>query len=393
MTKNQPISYVRSYRGSSAPTALLCPGSVNIPSDEVQIETANPAATIGTVVHKICEHIVKFGCVPADWQDVCKQYGLDSSETKEVGSLIYAALSYWQENGDAFPNANPETPLAQEITLNSGEQIRLTTRLDVTAFTDDETEAFDLDWKTTRLDVDYTFQLLFGAWLISLTCPSVQKITTVIVFLRDRSVDIRVWTLDQINAFAERFIDRVVKWDRVTYTSGGHCGYCKRLANCPAHKALMRIVQGELVTTGDTGVDVFAPEQIVALHQRLKVFSAMVKMVEEHIRAEVAQTEDGLPDGNGKALKLVPENRDTIDPLKGWPVLSRELNQAELAGALRVSKTAAMDAIGKKAARGDKKAAKEAVMDELHKAGAVETKEIYKLRLVKDNVKEIAVDA
>lgn len=103
---------MKTYRGSEAPLAMACPASVNAPEDEIRIESSNPAATVGTAVHRICEIMVNNGKLPDDWQTITQMYGLDEAQTAEVGSLIYAGQKFWDEYGQAFEH--PETEIEIE---------------------------------------------------------------------------------------------------------------------------------------------------------------------------------------------------------------------------------------------------------------------------------------
>jgi len=72
---------MRTYRGSEAPLAMLCAGSVNAPEDEILIGSVNPAGTVGTVVHRICERIVRGTFDHHEIDGACNAYGLDAAQT------------------------------------------------------------------------------------------------------------------------------------------------------------------------------------------------------------------------------------------------------------------------------------------------------------------------
>lgn len=385
----------KSFRGSAAPLAMACPASVNAPHDEIQIDSVNPAADLGTAVHEVAALIVKNGCIPDDWQQTCRRYGLDGAQIVEARFLIYAALDFWKTNGTAFKNPQTEYPLYQVVVLPDDYEFSLSCHLDVFSIDDEEapTEALELDWKSTRLDVNYTHQMLFYAWCICLKYPSVQKVTSAVVYLRDRTANIQEWNREQVLAFGKQFTRDVVFWDGKHLTFGAHCSYCRRFSTCSGHKQLVAATRDEIATLEGFGTDLLTAPQVVALHQRLSVFTSMAEKIKDHIRACVEQAGGYLPGDNGKALKLIPQSRDKIDARLAWPIMHEVLTDDEIAPALTVSKGTLLDAIADHAPRGTKTKAKKDFMVQLNEVGAVRKIDFSMLRLVNMNEKENEIGA
>ena len=359
----------RKYRGSEAPLAMLCAGSVNAPEDEILIDSVNPAGTVGTVVHSLCESFVTYGRFPTDWEGISEAWGMDKGQIKEIGSLAFAVKAFWDANKEAFPNAQTEIELTYDV---------MSGHVDVISMAGDT--ATILDWKSTRLDVDYTNQMLFYAWLVMLNHPDVYTFKTVLVFLRDRTANIKEWTKEQILGFEARYTQQVLNWDGRTYRPGGHCSYCKRFIGCPARGAMVQKTIQEL------SPDEVGSGNIVDFYKRLQTVEVLTKKAREQVRAAVEQA-----GGELLGLKLVPSSRDTIDAQKAWPVIVQNLEPDDFAPAVTINKGALMEAVAKASPRGRKKEAKARIMEALIDAGAVATTEFKTLRVIQNNDKEVQI--
>lgn len=378
---------VRTFRGSEAPQAIACPASVHPEPGEVLIDSANVAGTVGTVTHLISEQIVLTGKVPADWKSTARSYGLDEKEITDVGFLVYAAKAFWDEYKHAFVSPQTELALSKEIPVGaSHEHVRLTCHIDVADIQIDE--AIVLDWKSTRLDVDYSAQLLFYAWVLCLVNPEIQRVTTMAVYLRDRTANIQQWTRQQIDAFTDRFIREVINWDGRTYRPGAQCGYCRRFANCPAQQAMI-VQTGNALAETEFALPV-EPDAVIYLYERVGALSKRIEQFKKAVRARVEQS-GGILSGCDKRLAFISQNRDTIDARKAWPILSRVLSEDELADCMAVNKGDMLKAVAEQAPRGQKGKAKDAIMEELRNAGAVTTKDVKPLRLLQGAVKETEI--
>jgi hypothetical protein len=86
---------------------------------------------------------------------------------------------------------------------------------------------------------------------------------------------------------------------------------------------------------------------------------------------------------DGRSLVLRDQEREEIDARIAWPVLEANLTPDDLSGAIKVGKTAVLDAIKATAPRGQKGKVADAVMDELRKLGAVTTKTVQVRQEVK----------
>ena len=385
---------IRTFRGSAAPLNMACPGSAHPEPDEILLDNLNSAATVGTVAHKLAEPIVLTGRVPNNWQEICRSYGLDKAQTQDVQSLMWAAKAFWDAQGAAFPHPKVEARFRREMSVPSGKDFWLTAHVDVLDIVD--YTGMELDWKSTRLDINYVDQMLSYAWQLCLDKPELTQVTTGIVFLRDRTANIQTWSVPQIEDWAERFITRVVEWDGRSYTPGAHCGYCRRFATCPA---LREMNQGSIEQLGLIPLqNEYLPVSPVTvdMYLRVKALSTIIDRFKEMVNATVEQAGGELAGTNGQRLVLIPRSKDNINAALAWPIISPVLTRDELADCTTIKKTGMLALIAAHAPRGQKGKSKTAIMDKLNTAGAVTKTEFTALQVMQpkeNSPKEIEIDA
>lgn len=379
---------LKNIRASHEPLAMACPQSVSAVAGVV-IDWRNDAATFGTAVHDVCAHMVSRGGLLADedvQQTICR-YGLSEKSERDMGICCACARKFWTEYANNF--ICPRVEVELKHTENGIEYSGHTDVLSSASWlgTDDGRIVRVLDWKTTRLeDIDYRAQMMRYLWLAHKTMPA-NRFQYVISFLRDQTVEVSPELEGRdLEAYHAEFLARVVEPADPAYEPGGHCTFCPRLSECPAHAAIVRKTVSDL-TAGEADGLPTLPARIVDLYERVKTVAAMCDHFREHARAACDQAGGRLCGSNGSDLALIASNRDEIGIASGWPVIAKHLSQQEFAPAVKISKTALLDAMAAKAPRGQKKAVKESLMDELRAAGAVTVNEITQLRMVR------AVDA
>ena len=116
-------------------------------------------------------------------------------------------------------------------------------------------------------------------------------------------------------------------------------------------------------------------------YAKLGIVEKFCKEYRDFLKQEVAER-GPIPHENHE-LKLIETQRENLHPVKSWPILADSLSEDELAEAVTISKTKAMSAVMNRAEKGKKKAAKESIMADLEKAGAVSKQTINQLRKVK----------
>lgn len=368
-------------RCSSLPLAFACPGSQRPAEGETLIRIANDGAPLGSAVHEVLAAMVLAtnGDGP-DVRAVALKYGVDADE---LGRLVGYGLHAWRALAQYYPDPETEVPLVYETP-----RFTLTGHLDLAARGDGW--ANFLDYKSGYKQPDSFHQMMGYALLVqaNFDVPTIRATT---VWLRDWSQETLLVTAQDVAAWEESLLERVIHWDG-TYTAGAHCQYCPRFAACPARQALVRSALTEIMATPILdSLPPTAMPSIVRMYRegKLAVVKGLLNQIDDLIR-DYIKALGPIDLGNGRELALVGENRDTIDPLKAWGVMSSHLSNEELAPCLKVAKTALLDAVGDKAPRGQKARAKDMLMRELTEAGAVTKTEIYKLRERKIEPKAVA---
>lgn len=360
-------------RCSALPLAFKCAGSLRAEPGEVLIEIAHEGGALGSAVHAVLAEMVlnQNGEYP-DVRPFALKYGVGADD---LGRLVSYGSHAWRAVRDYYPIPSAEEHLAYETP-----SFALSGHLDVVAL--GSNWANFLDWKSGYKQPDYYAQLMGYATLLVATYPSVRTVKASIVWLRDWSQETVLITADDVLAWEDELYVRVVQWDG-KYSAGEHCQFCPRFAACPARQALVRsaLLEVEPSLAGQAADRAVVMPRIVELYRtgKLHLAKQILDRVEAIIRQDI-QVNGPLSLGNGRELALVPEPRDMIEPLKAWPILSGYLSQEELAGCVKIGKTAMLDAIGDKAPKGRKAKAKEQVMAELTAAEAVKKETIYKLR-------------
>ncbi len=363
-------------RCSSLPVAFQCPGSVRPAEDEILIKIANEAGPLGSAVHEVMAALVLShnGDGP-DVRAVAMKHGVDSGD---LARLVAYGLHAWKALAQYYPDPSTEQEMSYVTPT-----FTLTGHMDLHA-TGEEWANF-LDWKSGYKQPDYFHQLMGYACLLFVLYPRITTVRATVVWLRDWTQETMLVTREDVGQWEESLNERVVRWDG-TYTAGAHCQFCPRFAACPARQALVRSALTDIQATDDLfqGADgtihPSAMPAIVSMYRegKLSVVKGLLKQIDDMILAAIAAT-GPIDLGNGRELALVPENRDTIEPLTAWPIISDRLSNEELAPCIKIGKTALLDAVGDKAPRGQKAKVKAHLMEELKAAGAVNTTEIKKL--------------
>ena len=368
-------------RASSLPLAFACAGSIHPAPGELQIQQSNEGAALGSAVHEVLAQMVTDGELP-DVRPSALKWGCD---VDELGRLSRFGAQAWREIQHAFPN-----PLTEQE-LTAGE---LSGHIDLLSLRLSDGRANIADWKSGYKQSDYYHQVMAYATLVMENFPDVQAVFLTIIWLRDREVETFRATREGVAEWNGELQRKVLKWDGVSYSAGEHCQWCPRFATCPARHALVKSAVEEATGGGlasvmhaDYPVDIRPAFVAFYTSGKFQLAKQLLKRLDDLIRAEI-EVRGPLDLGNGRELALVAEPRDTIDPLKGWPVFLQYLTQEQLAPAVKIGKTALLDAVGATVAKGKGKI-KEQIMSELKAVDAVAKKDIFKLR-ERPIVKEIA---
>lgn len=244
-----------------------------------------------------------------------------------------------------------------------------------------------LDFKTGCKNTDYTAQLKGYAFLALQKYPHADSAYACIIWIRSQEVEGWEWSRADLQQW---YIDLAERLKDDRYSPGSHCGYCGRSLTCPAHAAQLRRAVNALVVSDDAGEDLVSPNltgtEYAALIERCKLVESLCDDVRVAVKARVAAAGGRMPTGDGRELVITQQQRQSITFEAGWDVLAAEgLCTLEVREAVTIPKAVVERAAMARAPRGQKTEAAKAIMAKLAEAGAVETKVIERLEIVRAN--------
>lgn len=376
---------MRRFRASAMPMAFLCPGSIR-PST-VEIQPASPPADQGTAGHDVMKRIVDADATSLEGIDVPAIALLHDADPDELRIQAHIGLQVWQELRGMFPRAQAEVALRARVGLGGDDHALLTGHVDVLTVDRPRRVAHIADWKFGRVDGNHRHQVMAYAALVLLTYPEVDRVVCFVVWMREGEVETYSMDRDAMQGWFDDLRAEVIDWDGVYHPSPG-CEHCRRTHDCPAMAAMVR---RDVEIFGERGMaarieaglaDLTGPE-VVQLRRRAKLVEKVIESLDRAVRARVDAAGGAIPDGEGRELRFISQDRKEVDPLKGTPVLERWLTDEELAGCIKISLSSANDAVADKTERGQKGKQIAAMNEELRAAGALIVTKIRRLQDVK----------
>lgn len=369
-------------RCSSLPLAWNCPASQE-PTDTPAIDSSDEAAEVGTAFHRwMAAHI---NGVELDQAALAAEHACDVEELRMLcgqGVKAYTALRRYFDGH----NFRTEAPLSAE--LPDGTEIVGTG--DVLAC--QAKTVIVLDWKTGRVDSDYTHQTrgyAYGA-MREFDAHKPDSATVITVWVREGYWDVEHLTRSQVAAWGHEYAQRL-KNGRGKFSPGAHCGHCPRATSCPGRREMVRSVLADLSIDGANVME-WTPETRAALgpkvgevYGRLKVAAKAIDAFKDLLREDIAKF-GAMPIGGGRKLDLTPVERRVIDPAKARPVLAKYLTPAEIDQATTISASEADELAVAKAEKGKGAATKRALRADLEAAGAISINTTHQLREGKADV-------
>lgn len=166
---------------------------------------------------------------------------------------------------------------------------------------------------------------------------------------------------------------------------GAHCrdGYCSVLATCPATLAHERAVLGASVPRWAIVPHLESPEHAAYVRERARALEEVVKQLNDAIERFAATTPIPLP--NGKHLRLVEQERETVDlsAAGAWDALVAQLgDRATDAVERKTSKSKIFDAAKSVAPKRGATALSEKIYDSLRACGALKVSTFATLKEV-----------
>ena len=362
---------IDTIRASEADRILQCGAAAEPPV--VPIDISGPEALIGRAAHEAIELWINAERKgePAP-QPAANKHGVAPSD---IADLIQNAPSMLREIREDLSN------LRAEINIKGG---LVRGRVDAIALAMSKAKLFSLsilDWKTgrdpssnskpgQRLAYASAAEAAYGM-------PAQGYIYTAELWLATGEIIASRFDSDSIAGFRARIAEQL---ERGTAAPGPHCQYCPRSHECAAREVYIRSAANSLADIQDLAF-LAVPEVLAELWDQSRDLKRALDTYEKAV--DLAIDKHGEIDlGDGRKLVHGTKSIDTIEPAKAWQVLrSFGLDRQEIEGAIKLSKTALLDAIAKRAPRGKKQQSKTDLVTALDLAGAIDRK-VLKYRRV-----------
>ena len=374
---NAPINthQLIKLRASAMPTAFKCGGSVQ--PCEIDVEEVNEPAETGTAFHKCAESLATTGKI--DWgniDNVCDDLEGDSEEVRMLCSKV---SKLWPQLRDTFPCALTEIAVSYALPALDVAGIELTGHIDLISIVGNIVRI--LDWKTGRIDANYSHQMKAYLSMVLLAYPTLESGTATIVWVRTGDIENYTMTRAQALAWVADFEQRVVNWDGV-FRTGDHCVHCRRKHECKAGNKLAR---SYVAAVNDIDMDsiesqvlTLEPDKFIELYHKARFVSQIAEKVLKTVKKQVDAKGEVV--GSETKLYLDSETRRELVPEKAWPVLEEiGFTEEDFAAVIKMPIGKVEKRVAELAGKGNGAAAKRALAAKLELAGAIEINETYKL--------------
>jgi hypothetical protein len=376
-------------RCSRLPIIAQCPAAATPPA--IEIDSSGPEARIGTAVHAwVLDGIA--GKRQAD-QSPEEYAELFRAEIEEVGLLCRLAERAWAEVSQHFPE--PEVEAALGYAPND---ISLTGHTDLICLVTEDTgvgtwtggpELRLIDFKTSRLDEDYSQQVMGYGFLGLQEIPSAIAVRTAIVRVRDQVIDWATYTRSDLEYWWSELALHLSEGRRNIYNPGKrHCLYCPRSQECGAKNQMVVGSIGQILEgIGSQSL------QMGDAYDAIKAVEQACERARESLHIMTAEAGGTLDLGDGRELVLRDTHPKEISVKAGWDVL----RQAEVDGLvedsaalLEIGKTRLEKAIRAQAPPRQGAARIRQVMFALESAGAITEKTVTRLECRKKTTEAIS---
>lgn len=360
----------RMLRCSSLPVITTCSEPLR---RDLLVEDAHDeeSSSLGTEAHALYAAMVE-GRPPSDQDidDAAKAADLPAGELK---ALYAMGAKLWGLVKDKF-RGDLHTELEVAFLAQTTDGIwRVPGHVDVAAFNLSAGTFVAGDWKTGRVPRSFLEQFrgycagLFHrhAWL--------NEGAFLHLAVREQKAYVYRFTRAQI----QRWIDNRVApaLQSKGYRVSAECEHCPAFSGCPGRAAMVRDVAQLLMSdeaTAEATVRAMLgdPAQTELLWNGRRALETAIDRMQKVIKSEV-RARGEVPVGEDRQLVIEVQVAEEIDPLKGWPAIKAAVGAERLPECVKIVKGNVEGIVREGAAKGQKKAAVEALMNTLRDAGAV----------------------
>jgi len=347
-------------RSSSLPQFMVCSNSILNPDGLLRVETENEAATLGTLVHAVCQKLVDTGSI-----EIESLRGRVTEEDFERASMQFRNFTQvWHEAMNYM--VNPRTEWGFEVELSHA---IITGHIDV--YHIDPLRAFVIDYKTGRQHEDHYHQLAayaFGVW-DKAGRPSNFLVYASAVYLEDRAVHSHEFTADALKEWEKEVAVQVLAQ---RYTAGRKCAGCSLQDSCPAWLNYARNMKSVLLGLAEAPPewDALLPVERGHIIDAMYVLDKALDRVRLSLRNTV-KSKGSMAVGDGKEMAMIETKERQLNTGKAWTILSKRVGLGTLKSLSRVPLESVLAAYAAKAAKGQKTAARKELLEELDAAQAI----------------------
>lgn len=363
----------KTIRCSALPRIAQCPASATEPLVNIR-SLAGEEARLGTASHAAISAWLQPDADYWSVDDIASEHHVDKND---IWPLLRSAQEAWK----SLPSEGGERYLERPLSGPFGPHY-LTGRPDIYVVNppalDDTTTAIVVDWKTGRDDFPVWDQLKGYALLICQEHTQVEQVYAAVVRLRDQTIDGRWFSPSELFRWSRELVQRL---HHNEYHPGAHCQYCPRAHECPArdqyYQSAVRVIDGEIVSRGHLP----RGEELQELYRRVKAVEELCEQIREWIKTETEIAGDRLGAGDGFEFQVSDTTRREIVTERAWDYLVSNLGMARLLNCVKISKSELEKQIMAAYDRGQKKQAKDLILDDLAAKGAISEKVVRRLEL------------
>lgn len=280
------------------PLFFKCPSSALRTDDHVDINPDSIPSLTGSAVHELLAWVVR-KAMTLPLEAVFGKY--PEVDREEVLRLLANGKWIWADIAPHLCDVQAEVKLKDPYRGTA----------DVIGWSDGKLVV--VDWKSgRRMDKDHEPQLL--AYAASALKASgredVSSVQIVVGWLQDRTYVVGEYTIDELAGYQERVEELKRDAEKNRYGPGDHCTDCDRKHDCTARDAWM---QSSVRALAPLEQATLSRADLVRLYPQSQ---ALGKALEQYKKALRLALEDGplpLEDEPGKALKLVPTSRQSVN--------------------------------------------------------------------------------
>lgn len=291
---------------------------------------------------------------------ICTEHHADRDDV----SMLYAmGRKAWTQLAPYFRGSEimADDPRRFEATSETTPAFTLTGHPDVSG------DDCGVDWKSGRIQSDSYWQLQGYAWLFGWSHAAT-------VWLRFSEIEVE--DAMEEDAFEKAISEQITRIGK-EYNPGDHCGLCKRRNECPARMQMLDLTLGVVLSCSSTSL---AKRDLAKAYPMAAQLASALQDYYDAVNL-VIREHGPIPLGDGREVYIAEFDKEEIDPVKAWPVISERYTEAQIAEALTIGKGKLQDVIkddvreqhNGKPPRGSLGRTVAEVWDELKEAGAIST--------------------